>query len=131
MQMKLTTDYALRIVLELAQQKRPMNSREISEEIGVSQFYIQQILGELRAAGIVESKRGAHGGGYQLLKDPKQFTVMDVVSIFEKTVSIDSCLERAAQISEGAEQRLFSFWERVQRNLEEQLMGTRIADLLT
>lgn len=61
----------------------------ISEALGISKIYLEQIFSLLRRGEIVSSVKGAQGG-YRLIKTPKQVTVYDVLlaietSLFEKT----------------------------------------------
>ena len=127
MQIKTTTDYAVRIILTMARANHPMTSKEISKEIGVSSYYIQQILGILRLKGIVASKRGAVDGGYELLKAPEDISMMDIIESFEQSIYVDACLEKQIEGKDA----LFHFWENFQKQYEEHLRKTTIRDLLS
>jgi len=61
----------------------------ISEKLGISKIYLEQVFSLLKRGGIVSSIKGSQGG-YQLAKVPMQITVFDILSsvetsLFEKT----------------------------------------------
>ena len=59
-----------------------MTGREIAAQERLPGDYVEQILLQLRRAGIVRSTRGAHGG-YTLARLPDEITVRDVISAAE------------------------------------------------
>ena len=54
----------------------------ISEKLGISKIYLEQVFSLLKRGGIVNSIKGAQGG-YQLARMPEQITVLDVLSAVE------------------------------------------------
>jgi transcriptional regulator, BadM/Rrf2 family len=54
----------------------------ISEKLGISKIYLEQVFSLLKRGGIVNSVKGAQGG-YQLARNPRQLTVYDVLSAVE------------------------------------------------
>lgn len=61
----------------------------ISEKLGISKIYLEQVFSLLKHGGIVNSIKGSQGG-YQLSKSVEQITVYDILSsvetsLFEKT----------------------------------------------
>lgn len=57
---------------------------DIAKDHGVSVLFLKKILRELRQAGIVQSKEGI-GGGYTLVKQPKDISVLDVFTAVDGT----------------------------------------------
>ena len=58
------TDYATRAILALALagQDEPLRLADIAERTQVPPSFLEQIMGQLRGAGIVRSERGPAGG---------------------------------------------------------------------
>ncbi|MDX9872060.1 MAG: Rrf2 family transcriptional regulator, partial [Clostridia bacterium] len=54
----------------------------ISEKLGISKIYLEQVFSLLKRGGIVNSVKGAQGG-YQLTRMPSQITVLDVLAAVE------------------------------------------------
>ena len=53
MQLNIATDYAIRIVIYMAKQRRIVSSRELSENLKISQPFIYKIMRKLNHAGIL------------------------------------------------------------------------------
>lgn len=130
MQLKMTTDYAVRIVLYLATTTEPAMSATISKAMGVPQKYLINICAQLRRAGIIRSHPG-HNGGFSLLKDPKRITLWDVAVTMEQTMKISRCLEDGDFCLAFTETMCpaLKVYERLQKQVEETLHIT-FAELL-
>lgn len=77
--------YACLAMLELAkhyQQPKPVRQRKLAEAHEISSQFLVQILLQLKAAGLVESTRGA-SGGYRLARHPNEISVGDIVRVVE------------------------------------------------
>ncbi len=70
----------------------PIPSRDIAVAQGLSQSYLEQLLGPLRRAGLVRSVRGPEGG-YYLARPPEKITVGDVLRVLEGSLSPVECVE--------------------------------------
>jgi Rrf2 family protein len=73
-------DYALRAAIELAalEEEWPVKGERLASGQGIPLRFMENILGELRQAGIVASKRGAEGG-YLLARPPGEIALADVI----------------------------------------------------
>jgi Rrf2 family protein len=93
--MKMSTKgrYGVRLMLELALHygQGPVFLKDIAEKQGISEKYLWQLIAPLKAAGLVNSLRGAHGG-YILAKPPAQVTLKDIVVILEGSLSAVECV---------------------------------------
>ena len=89
-------------MLELACQyagKKPVRIRSIAQRHGIPARFLVQILLQLKAAGLVQSTRGA-AGGYRLARDPAQVTLRDVTQILDgQPATITSKAENPTSIS--------------------------------
>ncbi len=102
MQLNVTTDYAFRVVLHLAQKEGEIVSRkEIAAHHKVTTMFLQKIMASLMEAGLVESHRGARGG-FRLARPAKTITLLDVIEALEGKFHINRCLEEDAFCSRGA-----------------------------
>lgn len=82
MQLKASTDYALRAVIYLAMEDGVVSSKKIAEDIAVPRDYLIQLSQLLRNAGIIEARAGKNGG-YVLAKDPDDISFFDVVTALD------------------------------------------------
>lgn len=91
MEISRRTDYALRILLDLARSDgRPVSVRAIAERQDVPYAFARGIGRELVSAGMVESSRGVTGG-LVLARDPENLSVLEVVEAMQGSVSCAVC----------------------------------------
>ena len=86
MKISAKAQYACIATLRLAQsyrEQQPVHVKAIAEAHGISQQFLVQILLQLKAAGLVESIRGA-AGGYQLARAPAQVRLADVINAIDQ-----------------------------------------------
>jgi Rrf2 family iron-sulfur cluster assembly transcriptional regulator len=84
--------YAVRALMALALDDcgSPLGVYEIARRQHIPERFLEQIFGDLRRAGILESRRGAHGG-FCFAVPPEEITVLDVVEILDGEVRPARC----------------------------------------
>ena len=88
-------EYAMRAMIELAQRREDdalVPAREIAARQQVPLRFLEQQLGALSKAGLVESFRGA-GGGCRIARDPAMITVAEIADAIEGQIYPVFCLE--------------------------------------
>ena len=86
-----TTEYALRIVVQLASQgAEPVTISELARTTRIPSGYLAKVLRQLSRAGLVHSQRGPNGGSV-LLRPPEELTVLDVVQAVDPLKRIEVC----------------------------------------
>ncbi len=82
MKLAMKAHYAVLFVLYLqqAERERATSTYEAAKALGLSLNYMEQIVRQLRIAGVLHSKRG-YGGGYHLLHDPTIGEVLSAVQV--------------------------------------------------
>jgi Rrf2 family protein len=77
-------DYAVRAAIELAgaTSKEPVKGEAISTAQDIPLKFLENILSDMRHAGLIASRRGADGG-YWLALPPKEITVADIIRAVE------------------------------------------------
>ena len=92
--MRLTkrSKYAVRALMELALEgcSSPLGVYEIARRQHIPERFLEQIFGDLRRAGILESHRGAHGG-FCFSVPPEEITVLDVVEMLDGEIRPARC----------------------------------------
>ena len=93
MKLSLKGEYALRalIVLGLNYGGEVVRIQTISEQQNIPKRFLEQILNDLKSAGVVESKRGM-AGGYRLSKPPEQISLALVIRHIEGPLAPVSCV---------------------------------------
>ena len=98
--MKISTRgrYALRLMMDiaLAESEAPVRVKDIAKRQELSEKYLEQIISILNKAGFVRSIRGAQGG-YVLRREPKEYTVGDILRLTEGSLAPVACVEEGAE----------------------------------
>lgn len=93
--MKLSTKgrYGLKAMFQLALYygEGPISLKNVANEQGISENYLEQIVAQLRKSGLLESVRGAQGG-YMLAKAPNEITVGNVLRVLEGDMAPADCI---------------------------------------
>ena len=81
----------------------------LSERLGISKIYLEQVFSLLKKAELVHSVKGAQGG-YRLARPPQEISVLEVLtsleqSLFEKTEK--SVEKKAAEIESAMQSAVF------------------------
>ncbi len=89
--------YALRALVALARGRAgaPMFIGDIAEEQDIPKKFLEQILLQLKAAGIVTSRRGK-AGGYLLARPAHEITYGEVLRLIDGPIAPLPCLSRIA-----------------------------------
>ena len=125
--------YGLRAMTRLAQsfEQGLVSLTEIARSEHLPLAYLEQLVGELRRAQLVEGTRGLHGG-YRLSRAPAQITVGQIYRVLEGPIAPVECtaenyLPGACDMESGCLSR--SVWARVQESILQVLDSTSLADL--
>lgn len=131
------THYGLRAMTELARAYdggATLSLSEIASREAMPLPYLEQVIGPLRKAGLVEGTRGAHGG-YRLTRAPREIRVGEVVRVLDgpdatapvECVADDYVDGACARDTECLSRPL---WSRVKAAMDLVLFTTTLADLL-
>src|ERR1051325_4317719 len=93
MKLSVRGEYALRalLVLGLHYDEPLVRIQAISDEQNIPKRFLEQILNDLKSAGLVRSKRGV-AGGYRLARRPEQISVASVVRHIEGALAPVRCV---------------------------------------
>ncbi len=129
MRISAKVDYAVRALAELAATEgRPVKGDLVSERQGIPVNFLENILSELRRAGIVASQRGAVGG-YWLARDPSTVSVADVIRAVEGPLADVRGAAPEDQEYLGPAAALKEVWLATRANLRAVLETVTIADI--
>lgn len=133
MQLKITTDYAIRTILYLSlRMPEVITSLEISKTMGIPRKYLIYVGSILKQAGLLETHPGKYGG-YSLAKRPEEITLFEIVDTMEDTTKINRCLEEDEYCSRFATKDcpVRKCYTVMQRAWECFLKGLTVTDILS
>jgi Rrf2 family protein len=123
------SEYGVRVMVELARRggDQPVALAEIAEYEHLPLAYLEHLVARLRRAGLVESRRGAHGG-YLLAREPELITMAEVVEALEGQIAPVECITSAPDGTLRCTTKVL--WGRVQGAIVDTLQKTTLAELI-
>jgi len=93
MKLSVRGEYALRalLVLGLNYDQSVVRIQTISEQQNIPKRFLEQILNDLKSAGVVQSRRGV-AGGYRLSRPPEQIPLAVIIRHIEGALAPVSCV---------------------------------------
>lgn len=132
MRVSAKAEYAVRAAIELAAacDSGPVKKSLIVKSQGIPAKFLENILAELRHAGLVESQRGAEGG-YWLTKPPAEITVADIMRAVEGPLASVRSQRPEDLEYEGDAVALQKVWVALRQSIRDVLGATTLADLVS
>lgn len=123
--------YALMVLLDLAvnAREKTVSLRSVAERQGISEKYLEVIVARLGAADLVISIRGKYGG-YKLAKEPKDYTILEILLATEESMAIISTLDEGVNPDEVINQQTVGFWAGLQNYIHDYLRSVSLEDIL-
>jgi Rrf2 family transcriptional regulator, cysteine metabolism repressor len=124
------SEYALLALMELAEAYKlgePLQIRQIATTHAIPDRYLEQLLANLRRAGIIRSLRGAKGG-YLLARPPWQITLLEVLDCIE---GVEASTEQAFTNSANTVERsvIRETWHKACQAAHTVLQNSTLKDL--
>lgn len=130
MQISARADYAVRALAELAAAgSGPVKSERLAKAQRIPAKFLENILSELRHAGLLLSQRGADGG-YWLGRPAAEITLADIIRAVDGPLANVRGQRPETIDYEGAAARLSDVWIAVRASLRVVLEQVTLADLV-
>ena len=123
-------DYAVRAAIELvgASAAAPRKADSVALAQGIPRSFLENILNQLKRAGVVRSQRGPEGGWW-LLRPPETLTLADVIRGVEGPLASVRG-ERPENLSyDGSAEALQDVWIALRANIRAVLETVTLADV--
>jgi Rrf2 family protein len=133
MRISAKADYAVRACIELALAsggERATKGETVATAQGIPMKFLENILGDLRHAGLVRSQRGADGG-YWLNRPPTEVSVADIIRAVDGPLASVRGQRPEDVPYSGSAAPLQQVWIAVRHNLRAVLETVTLADLAT
>jgi Rrf2 family protein len=126
------TDYAIRAALELAAapDEKPVKGERIATAQAIPLRFLENILMQLRHAGLVDSRRGAEGG-YRLARPASDVTLADVIRAIDGPLAGVSGARPETLGFEGVAEPMRDVWIAVRAALRGVLEQVTLADVVS
>ena len=101
--------------------------KALAEKLGITTHYLPQVISPLVKAGWVKSTPGPRGG-YRLVVDLKEVSVLDVIEAIEGRIEDQGCVQRGLPCPENDLCALHAPWQAARDAMLDQLASASIAD---
>lgn len=105
-----------------------VSASQISREQGIPRKYLEVLLSSLRAARLVQSRRG-QGGGYRLTRPPEEINLAEVLAPLEDAIDIVHCTEEGDRCRRSGRCCAQEVWKEIKQAVDCILCRTSLADL--
>lgn len=133
MQLRLTTDYSIRLMVYLARSGRGkvVSGRELSQGIGITPGYLGKTMLNLRQWGLLSSEQGPLGG-FVLMRNPAEITLYEIITACESTIKFNRCLEADEHCGLSATEhcKVHKALGDLQQEFEARLQSIKLTDLI-
>jgi len=138
MKLSVRGEYALRAMQVLARDFQEDDSvvriQEISDKQNIPKRFLEQILNDLKSAGLVMSKRGV-AGGYRLKRAPQHITLAEIIRHIEGPLAPVSCVSEKyyekCSCPDESRCAIRSVMKEVRDSIVQVMEATTLADLAT
>ncbi len=131
--MKLSTKsrYGTRAVIEIAKHNgdRAITRNDINKNQDIPKPYLENILLTLKNGGIIRTIRGPKGG-YELTKESKNITLLEIVSAFEGSLAPVKCVDDPNNCSKSNSCPTRGAWTKLKQAQIEVLKNINIESLI-
>jgi Rrf2 family protein len=129
MRVSAKSDYAVRAAVELAAAgPGPVKGDRLAQAQEIPLNFLENILVDLRNAGLVASKRGADGG-YWLARPAEEITLADVIRAVDGPLANVRGVRSELITYQGSAERLRDVWVAVRASLRAVLEQVTVADV--
>ena len=124
--------YAIRVMIDLAENDNGsyIPLKDIAARQGISKKYLEIIVKDMVAGGLLVGASGK-GGGYKLCRKPEDYTIGEVIELMEGTMASVACLEEnAAPCPKVGECRTIALWAEYYKLTRDFFNSKHLSDLV-
>lgn len=108
----------------------PVRLKDIAGRQNISVKYLEQIVMLLQRASLLQSVKG-NQGGYLLKYPPEQYTMFQILTATEGSLSPVECVENCASPCKNQNQCVtYRMWKKLDTAIHDTLEGITLADLM-
>ncbi|MFW5731013.1 MAG: RrF2 family transcriptional regulator [Desulfonatronovibrionaceae bacterium] len=123
-------EYAVRCVLYMSGQSpgRTVPRKEVARAMGIPETFLSKIAQDLARAGIILIRQGSRGG-YRLLREPADITLLDVVEAVDGEIYLNECIMQPESCRRSPMCRVHRVWQKARERVRQTLGEADFRDL--
>jgi len=124
-------EYAVRCVLYLAKKGKGVlaSRKEVAEYAVIPSHFLAKIAQDLAKAGMIEIRQGPKGG-FSLLMDPEEITLLRVVETVIGEIFLNDCVIRPKSCEASPDCSVHNVWMKARDQLRNTLGSVTFAQLI-
>ena len=131
--MKLSTKgrYGVRLMLDLALHYKcgSVFLKDVAMRQNISEKYLWQLTGPLKAARLINSVRGPRGG-YSLARKPPEIKLKEIVDVLEGPLCIVDCVDDPALCERSESCITRNIWKNISQSISDVLDSVSLQDMV-
>jgi len=124
--------YAIRVMIDLAEQDEGnyIPLKDIAERQDISKKYLEIIVKEMVAGGLVTGVSG-RSGGYKLTRKPEKYSIGEILELMEGKLAPVSCLsDKKNTCPRKKKCHTLPMWEEYDKMVHDFFYSKKLSDLL-
>ena len=124
--------YAIRVMIDLAENDCGtfIPLKDIAARQGISQKYLEIIVKDMVAGGLLVGASGK-GGGYRLVRTPEEYSIGEIIELMEGPLATVACLaDGAVPCPRAAACETLPMWAEYDRMTHDFFYSRHLSDLL-
>lgn len=124
--------YGLRVMIDLAKNSNGdyVPLKDIAERQEISKKYLEIIVHKMVEGGLIKGFSGK-GGGYKLVRKPDKYTVGEILTLIEGTISSVACLaDRHYDCPRRKKCATLPMWKEFDGIVHDYFYGKKLSDFL-
>ena len=124
--------YAIRVMIDLAEndQGKYIPLKDIAARQEISKKYLEIIVKDMVSGGLLEGASGK-GGGYRLCRKPEDYTIYEILSLMEETLSPVACMADQENVCPRKDIcRTLPMWIEFDHVVKDFFLNKRLSDLI-
>ena len=124
--------YAVRVMIDIAENDNGslIPLKDIAERQDISKKYLEIIVKDMVAGGLLSAASGK-GGGYKLTRKPEEYTIGEILELMETSFHTVACLEPGAKpCPRAADCRTLPLWSEFDQLTHDFFYSRHLSDLI-
>ncbi len=124
--------YAIRVMIDLAENGSDKNIplKDIAERQNISKKYLEIIVKDMVAGGLLTGVSGK-GGGYRLCRKPEEYSIGEIIELMEGSLASVACLTTGENTCPQKNKcQTLPLWTEFDNLIHDFLYGKKLSDLL-
>lgn len=124
-------EYAIRALIHMGprENSQRFQAKDICKKADIPESFTRKIFQDLVAGGVLDAVPGP-GGGYAIIKHPKDISLLDVIESVDGTNTFEGCILGLSECNANEPCPLHHAWSNAKEGLLKQLDAQTLQDLI-